>query len=501
MRSGGKAVARRASALLMSALLAFSTCPVEAMAQEQDDGETESPVLLVDDDGVTTDEMGNFAQELPPTEPIEDEILDQTAEDEAEPLEEDLNQTPEDTDEAGQPVGEETQGTEEPTVTEDSQEASESLSIEPIREQSTGTMLVDENPSGKSYFFDLSDEADKTTAKVKVYGMTSGNVSYDAATGTLQLNNANVNGEIESDGDITLELVGGNTVRGYDSFYEGSYYDNEARDYVYYEDYANGHKNSYDAAIDVNGMLTVNSDGSINTYYSVSCTSLEIKNGTIDSSINTNGGKATISGGTVSSVDTNGGSATVSGGDVGSVYTSGGNATVSGGTVNDGVYTGKRNDDEEYTVLGDLSISNGTTYGGISCGKLTVTDGTIISGDDYYDKNQLSCTSLEMKGGKIDGTAYTNGGNATVTGGNITSDIDAGNGSRYSESTAWGNVTISNGTIGADISCSILKINGKTKIGGKAYTHGSDATVTGGTITGGVNTGKRNDDEDYVGWG
>ena len=222
------------------------------------------------------------------------------------------------------------------------------------------------------------------------------NVKWDGAT--LTLNNAEItaghNGcGIYSDGSLTIELIGKNTVGG-----DGT---------------------ALDSGVKVEGNLTFTGDGSLAA--EGESDGIYVKD------------NLTVDGGAVSGTATDGTGIHVSGGltvDSGSVSGSGGGlggngVFVSGGlTINDGSVTGSATDGEEkggvYVATGGLTVNDGS---------LTGTAGGEESDGVYVDNGGLTVEDGTVTGIAADGCGvYVYAGGITVKGGSLTGESSCGYG-------------------------------------------------------------------------
>ena len=218
-----------------------------------------------------------------------------------------------------------------------------------------------------------------------------GSAVYNPATNTLTLNNAEItaghNGcGIYSDGSLTIELIGKNTVGG-----DGT---------------------ALDSGVKVEGNLTFTGDGILAA--EGESDGIYVKD------------NLTVDGGAVSGTATDGTGIHVSGGltvDSGSVSGSGGGlggngVFVSGGlTINDGSVTGSATDGEEkggvYVATGGLTVNggslSGTAAGGegsdgvrVDTGGLTVNDGS-LTGESSCGYGICALDDILVYGGEVSG--------------------------------------------------------------------------------------------------
>ena len=225
-----------------------------------------------------------------------------------------------------------------------------------------------------------------------------GSAVYNPATNTLTLNNAEITAEhdgcgIYSDGSLTIELIGKNTVGG-----DGT---------------------ALDSGVKVEGNLTFTGDGSLAA--EGESDGIYVKD------------NLTVDGGAVSGTATDGTGIHVSGGltvDSGSVSGSGGGlggngVFVSGGlTINDGSVTGSATDGEEkggvYVATGGLTVNDGS---------LTGTAGGEESDGVYVDNGGLTVEDGTVTGIAADGCGvYVYAGGITVKGGSLTGESSCGYG-------------------------------------------------------------------------
>ena len=234
-------------------------------------------------------------------------------------------------------------------------------------------------------------------AGVKVDCGTSGTVTYDAATSILTLDNATIDDDIDVYGNVTINLVGASIC-----------------DDIY---------------IDEGATLSIKGTGSLKAYgvndYSSKGT-LRVLSGTLEASNSVYCKKLTISGGTVK-----------------------GSISASSLTMTKGVVGSIQCDN------GAVKISGGTVKGGISAGTLTVSGSASLSYTGTGKNNSstpISCTSLVMKGGKINVSKCSGAVSASksisMSGGSITAKNCGGCIRLYSGSSS-SSLTMTGGTITA----------------------------------------------------
>lgn len=302
-----------------------------------------------------------------------------------------------------------------------------------------GEECDESNPTGKNYYFAMTDAADRSTSKVRVLAVTSGTVAFDSATSTLTLTDAKISGDIEADIDIKIELVGENEIRGYDSYESDWYYDDNGEDFEY-DDYADGYdqdSKSIDSTSAIvlqgagslsiykdlfSGMLSIPDDVTISGQWdddswssaSIRCTGLTMSAGTVDAFVYCQDGRVELSGGTVEYLDcsesVNMIDGTVKYGVSATTF------TMSGGAVRGGIQ-----------CSGTATIKGGKLSGQIVTKNLRLYDGCSItvsySGEWDSDEVGIECTNLTMYGGTVKLSKWGRGIDATkltMSGGSLT---------------------------------------------------------------------------------
>ena len=276
-----------------------------------------------------------------------------------------------------------------------------------------------------------------------------GSAVYNPATNTLTLNNAEITAEhdgcgIYSDGSLTIELIGKNTVGG-----DGT---------------------ALDSGVKVEGNLTFTGDGSLAA--EGESDGIYVKD------------NLTVDGGAVSGTATDGTGIHVSGGltvDSGSVSGSGGGlggngVFVSGGlTINDGSVIGSATDGEEkggvYVATGGLTVNDGSVSGAVTggdeeggvydaAGGLTVNGGSLsgtAAGGEGSDGVRVDTGGLTVNDGSLTGTAggeesdgvYVDNGGLTVEDGTVTGIAADGCGVYVYA----GGITVKGGSLTGESSC------------------------------------------------
>lgn len=305
---------------------------------------------------------------------------------------------------------------------------------------------------------------------------TQGTATYDADNNTLTLNNFSTEAGISADVDLTLNLIGANTVT---------------------------YSESSTAAINVTGDLTIKgSDGSSltanNTNESessngISAHKITITGGTVNASGNAYGIYAT------EAISITGGTVTATGFDAiavsehnanGTVTISGDNTKVTANGVNNGIY-----------AKGPVAISSGevtaTATGEGSCGiyggnNVTIDGGIVTAngstnGIHAYDSNEsdrIDTGNITISGGTVNATGVVMGihadSNGTIDGGTVT--ISGGTVNATGNDGLYANkISISGGTVTATGSNKYgifaLKPTGN---GGKIEISNGTVTATGG---------------------
>ncbi len=266
------------------------------------------------------------------------------------------------------------------------------------------------------------------------------NIMWDGATLTLQ--NAKITDKsmpeeelndhfiIRSDGDLTIKLVGANTVTGPDD--------------------ANG-----SIGISAGGSLTIDGEGSLDV------------SGGYDKTDSGSYGISTYSG----NITINGGSITTSGGDSSGkncgIHAESGSVTINSGTVT-------ANGTPTSSDAGSYGIYAGTSVT-VTGGSVTVTGGSSESGNDIYSRNSYGVyarTSVSVSGGIVKATGGTvNMENSSSYG------ICAGT----SVSVTGGSVTATGGTV--TVNGNSYGISGGTNIsGGEVTAEGRTAAINGATV-------------------